>query len=143
MTTGQKVAVVVPKMEQSPLIKTSELKNIKATTMNDSNFASAPTAVAEDDAEPVIDPDLLQSELELVSSLAKLQKLEETVCFLLSQTNLLRLFGNYKLINETDSSTSDAASGTASRAAGASCQLPACFNLAPEALRAAGTGGAC
>lgn len=79
MTAGQKAAVVVPKMEQSPSIKASELNNIKLTTMNDSNSTSAPTAVAEDDAEPVIDPELLQSELELVSSLAKLQKLEETV----------------------------------------------------------------
>ncbi|KAL4787066.1 mediator complex subunit 27-domain-containing protein [Aspergillus varians] len=79
MATGSRLSVVIPKMEQSPSMTTNTLSSIRAAAMNDSNSTSLPIAVPEDDAEPGIDPELLQSELELVSSLAKLQKLEEMI----------------------------------------------------------------
>lgn len=46
--------------------------------MNEPDSRDLP-APADDDAESIVDPELLDSELQLVSSLAKLQKLEETV----------------------------------------------------------------
>ncbi|KAL5340882.1 hypothetical protein BJX70DRAFT_406611 [Aspergillus crustosus] len=83
MSTGQRLAVVIPKIEQSPSSKSSDLNNIQKTTMNDSKPASRPALAPEEqnglDPEPPIDPGLLESEMELVSSLAKLQKLEEMV----------------------------------------------------------------
>ncbi|KAL4918693.1 hypothetical protein BDW62DRAFT_210312 [Aspergillus aurantiobrunneus] len=79
MATGQKLAVVIPKMEQSPSMNFKDLNNINPVTTKESNSTPLPTTAPEDDAEPVIDPELLQSELELVSSLAKLQKLEDMI----------------------------------------------------------------
>jgi hypothetical protein len=66
-------------MEQSPSVKVNGLKNDKDTFMAEPNPTAAPNAAPEDDVEPVIDPELLETELQLVSSLAKLQKLEEMV----------------------------------------------------------------
>jgi hypothetical protein len=66
-------------MEQSPSVKVNGLKNDKDTFMAEPNPTAAPNAAPEDDVEPVIDPELLETELQLVSSLAKLQKLEEMI----------------------------------------------------------------
>ncbi|RDW67188.1 RNA polymerase II mediator complex subunit MED27 domain-containing protein [Aspergillus mulundensis] len=66
-------------MEQSPSFKTSELKNKTYTTMPESASTVALNTAPEDDAEPALDPELLDQELQLVSSLAKLQKLEEMI----------------------------------------------------------------
>ncbi|KAL2832474.1 mediator complex subunit 27-domain-containing protein [Aspergillus cavernicola] len=89
MATGPKasskfptVAVVIPKMEQSPSMSSNGLNNAKNTAFKESNPTVYPaTGLEEQDAfspEPV-DPELLESEMELVSSLAKLQKLEDMI----------------------------------------------------------------
>ncbi|KAL6238530.1 hypothetical protein BDW75DRAFT_227957 [Aspergillus navahoensis] len=79
MAASSRQAVVIPKMEQSPSIKVSELKNDNQTIMAEPNSTVAPKAAQEDGVEPVVDPELLETELQLVSSLAKLQSLEEMI----------------------------------------------------------------
>ncbi|KAL4867626.1 hypothetical protein BDV12DRAFT_186556 [Aspergillus spectabilis] len=80
---GQRSAVVIPKMEQSPSMRSTELNKVQVATMSNSHPLTRPSAAPEDSSalepEPVIDPELLESEMELVSSLAKLQKLEEMI----------------------------------------------------------------
>ncbi|KAL4804011.1 hypothetical protein BDV18DRAFT_153435 [Aspergillus unguis] len=78
MATGSKLAII-PKMEQSPSVKNDELKNNVQSISTETDSSVLPNAAPEDDAKPVIDPELLDSELQLVSSLAKLQKLEEMI----------------------------------------------------------------
>ncbi|EAA61305.1 hypothetical protein AN7100.2 [Aspergillus nidulans FGSC A4] len=77
MAASSRLPIVVPKMEHSPSVKVNELEIDKDTTMAEPNPTAAPSAAPEDDVDPVIDPELLETELQLVSSLAKLQKLEE------------------------------------------------------------------
>ncbi|KAL3430024.1 mediator complex subunit 27-domain-containing protein [Aspergillus tetrazonus] len=79
MAASSRLPIVVPKMEHSPSVKVNELKIDKDTIMAEPNPTAAPNAAPEDDVEPVIDPELLETELQLVSSLAKLQKLEEMI----------------------------------------------------------------
>ncbi|KAL4875457.1 mediator complex subunit 27-domain-containing protein [Aspergillus karnatakaensis] len=84
MPTGhQRLAVVIPKMEQSPSMKPHTLTSSPLKTMKDSHPATRQPPGSEDqnplEPEPVIDPEILESEMELVSSLAKLQKLEDMI----------------------------------------------------------------
>ncbi|KAL2849815.1 hypothetical protein BJY01DRAFT_233462 [Aspergillus pseudoustus] len=86
MVTGPKsalfptVSVVIPKMESSPTMSRSGINNFKETQLKHSAAANMPNAAREGASpEPVLDPELLESEMELVTSLAKLQKLEETI----------------------------------------------------------------
>ncbi|KAL4902759.1 hypothetical protein BDW74DRAFT_180458 [Aspergillus multicolor] len=65
-------------MEQSPSFKTSELRS-NNTVMSEPNSTLPLRPAPEDDAEPILDTELLDQELQLVSSLAKLQKLEEMI----------------------------------------------------------------
>ncbi|KAL4976081.1 mediator complex subunit 27-domain-containing protein [Aspergillus desertorum] len=70
----------MPKQEQSPFVKVkNELERNNQTTMAEASPMVAPYATPDNDTEPVVDPGLLETELQLVSSLAKLQKLEEMI----------------------------------------------------------------
>ncbi|KAL4983260.1 mediator complex subunit 27-domain-containing protein [Aspergillus falconensis] len=79
MAASSRLAVVLPKIEQSPSVKVDELKNDNNSAMVEPISTVAPNAAPDDDVEAVIDPELLETELQLVSSLAKLQKLEEMI----------------------------------------------------------------
>ncbi|KAL4997491.1 hypothetical protein BDV10DRAFT_91124 [Aspergillus recurvatus] len=79
MAASSRLVVGMPKMEQSPSVKVDELKNDNQTTLAEPTPTVAPNAAPEDNVEPVVDPELLETELQLVSSLAKLQKLEEMI----------------------------------------------------------------
>ncbi|KAI9372754.1 hypothetical protein BJX61DRAFT_533711 [Aspergillus egyptiacus] len=77
------VAVVIPKMDQSPSMNSSSLNNAGNGAPKESNNTTTNPVPAPEvnvqSPEPVLDPGLLESEMELVSSLAKLQKLEEMI----------------------------------------------------------------
>ncbi|KAL2838417.1 mediator complex subunit 27-domain-containing protein [Aspergillus pseudodeflectus] len=74
------VAVVIPKMDSSPTMKRNGLGNVKDIHVKDSITANMSNTMREEASpEPVLDPELLESEMELVTSLAKLQKLEEMI----------------------------------------------------------------
>ncbi|KAJ0422618.1 mediator complex subunit 27-domain-containing protein [Aspergillus carlsbadensis] len=73
------VTVVIPKMDSSPTMNRHGLGNIKEIHVKDSTANMSGTARDEASPEPVLAPELLESEMELVTSLAKLQKLEEMI----------------------------------------------------------------
>ncbi|KAL2810922.1 hypothetical protein BJX63DRAFT_422761 [Aspergillus granulosus] len=86
MATGPKsasfptVPVVIPKMESSPTMSRNGLGNAKEIHLKDSAARKMSNAAREEASpEPVLDPELLESEMELVTSLAKLQKLEAMI----------------------------------------------------------------
>ncbi|KAL3475239.1 mediator complex subunit 27-domain-containing protein [Aspergillus californicus] len=70
-------------MEQSPSMSSTTLGIAKNTSLSDSNATMYPGSALEDrnglSPEPPLDPELLESEMALVSSLAKLQKLEDMI----------------------------------------------------------------
>ncbi|KAL3462714.1 mediator complex subunit 27-domain-containing protein [Aspergillus heterothallicus] len=72
--------VVIPGMDSSPTMNRNGLGNVKEVHLKDSNGSNMLHAAYEEASpEPVLDPELLESEMELVTSLAKLQKLEEMI----------------------------------------------------------------
>ncbi|KAL2866903.1 RNA polymerase II mediator complex subunit MED27 domain-containing protein [Aspergillus lucknowensis] len=67
-------------MESSSSMNSNGTSDVKGNDLKDSPPATNPTVAQEESPhEPAIDPELLESEMELVSALAKLQKLEETI----------------------------------------------------------------